>query len=39
VGRGLAHGFAGLGLFAVALLLIMALDRLLGWLLPARFAR
>jgi exosortase B len=39
VGRGLAHGFAGLGLFAVALLLIMALDRLLGWLLPARLAR
>lgn len=39
VGRGVAHGFAGLGLFAIALVLIMALDRLLGWLLPARFAR
>jgi exosortase B len=39
VGRGVAHGFAGLGLFAVALLLIMALDRALGWLLPERFAR
>jgi exosortase B len=39
VGRGVAHGFAGLGLFAIALLLIMSLDRFLGWALPARFAR
>jgi exosortase B len=30
VGRGLAHGFTGLGLFVVALLLMMAVDRALG---------
>lgn len=36
VGRGLAHGFMGLGLFVVALLLMMAVDRALGGLRWAR---
>jgi hypothetical protein len=38
-GQGFVHGFAGIVLFAVALLFIFALDRALGWLLPARWAR
>lgn len=35
-GRGFFHGFAGIVLFVSALLLIIAADRLLGWLLPAK---
>ncbi len=35
-GQGFLHGFAGLLLFLVALLLIAGLDRLMGVLLPAR---
>ncbi len=38
-GRGFLHGFAGMLLFCVALALIVPLDRLLGWLLPAEEAR
>jgi exosortase B len=38
-GQGFVHGFAGIVLFAVALLFIFALDRALGWLLPVRWAR
>jgi exosortase B len=38
VGQGFVHGFAGLLLFAVALLFIHALDRVLGRVLPARWA-
>jgi exosortase B len=38
VGQGAVHGLAGLVLFAVALALIGSLDRLLGAVLPARFA-
>jgi exosortase B len=33
-GRGFVHGFAGIVLFMTALVLIMAVDRLLTWLLP-----
>lgn len=39
VGRGFVHGFAGIVLFLVALVLIMAVDRLLTRLLPARYAQ
>jgi exosortase B len=38
VGRGFFHGFAGLVLFMAALVLIMAVDRALGWVLPGRHA-
>ena len=36
-GQGFVHGFAGLLLFFVALLLIFSVDRLLGLLLPPRW--
>lgn len=36
-GQGFVHGFAGLLLFFVALLLIFSVDRLLGMVLPARW--
>lgn len=36
-GQGFVHGFAGLLLFFVALLLILSVDRLLGLVLPARW--
>ena len=39
VGQGFVHGFAGLVLFAVALVFIMGFDRLLGAVLPERWAR
>jgi exosortase B len=39
VGRGFFHGFAGIVLFLAALFFIMSVDRLLVWLLPARYAR
>lgn len=39
VGQGFVHGFAGLVLFAVALVFIMGFDRLLGAVLPERFAK
>ena len=39
VGQGFVHGFAGLVLFAVALGFIMGFDRLLGAVLPERWAR
>ena len=39
VGQGFVHGFAGMVLFAVALLFIMGFDRLLGVVLPQRWAR
>jgi len=39
VGRGFFHGFAGMVLFLAALLFIMAVDRMLVWLLPERHAR
>jgi len=39
VGRGFFHGLAGLVLFLAALLLIMAVDRSLTWLLPKRYSR
>jgi exosortase B len=35
-GRGFLHGFAGLLLFVVALLMIMPLDRAIGWLMRER---
>jgi exosortase B len=38
VGQGFVHGFAGMVLFAVALLFIMLLDRGLAWVLPRRWA-
>lgn len=38
VGQGFVHGFAGLVLFAVALMFIMGFDRLLGAVLPKRWA-
>lgn len=38
VGQGAVHGLAGLVLFAVALALIGSLDRLLGLILPRRWA-
>lgn len=38
VGQGFVHGFAGMVLFAVALAFIMALDRVLGAVLPAKWA-
>ena len=37
VGQGFVHGFAGLLLFAVAIVMIHALDRLLQRVLPARW--
>jgi exosortase B len=37
VGQGFVHGFAGLLLFAVAIVMIHALDRLLGRVLPRRW--
>lgn len=39
VGQGFVHGFAGMVLFAVALVFIMGFDRLLGAVLPERWAR
>lgn len=39
VGQGFVHGFAGLLLYAVALIFIMGFDRLLGRLLPAKWAQ
>jgi len=33
-GRGFIHGFAGMVLFLVALLLLVSVDRAVGWLLP-----
>jgi len=39
VGQGFVHGFAGMVLFAVALMFIMGFDRLLGAVLPERWAR
>lgn len=38
-GRGFAHWFAGIALFLAALLLIVAVDGMLGRLLPARHRR
>jgi exosortase B len=38
VGQGFVHGFAGMVLFAVALFFIMTLDRVLGAVLPKRWA-
>jgi exosortase B len=38
VGQGFVHGFAGMVLFAVALFFIMSLDRVLGWVLPKKWA-
>lgn len=38
-GQGFVHGFAGIVLFVVALAFIFAIDRVLGWLLPPRWAR
>jgi exosortase B len=35
-GRGFMHGFAGLVLFVVATLLMIAVDSVLGWILPTR---
>jgi len=35
-GRGFFHGFAGMVLFLSALVLILAVDKLLASLLPAR---
>jgi len=37
-GQGFVHGFAGMVLFAVALLFIMGLDRALAAVLPRRWA-
>jgi exosortase B len=34
-GQGFLHGFAGIALFVIALLMLFALDGLLGWVLPA----
>ena len=39
VGQGFVHGFAGMVLFAVALVFIMGFDRLLGAVLPERFTK
>jgi exosortase B len=39
VGQGFVHGFAGMLLFAVALVFIMTLDRVLGAVLPERWAQ
>jgi len=39
VGQGFVHGFAGLVLFGVALAFIMGFDRLLGAVLPQRWAQ
>ncbi len=39
VGQGFVHGFAGMLLFAVALLFIMTLDRIVGLVLPQRWAQ
>ena len=39
VGQGFVHGFAGMVLFAVALVFIMGFDRLLGAVLPARWTQ
>ena len=33
-GQGFVHGFAGIVLFVVALLLMLLIDRVLGWVLP-----
>lgn len=38
VGQGFVHGFAGMVLFAVALVFIMSLDRVMGAVLPKRWA-
>jgi exosortase B len=38
VGQGFVHGFAGLVLFAIALVFIMGFDRLLGLVLPKKWA-
>ena len=35
-GQGFVHGFAGIVLFLVALLLMLVLDKLLGAFLPAQ---
>lgn len=34
-GQGFVHGFAGIVLFLVALMLMLVLDKALGWVLPA----
>ncbi|ARN23171.1 exosortase B [Piscinibacter gummiphilus] len=38
VGQGFVHGFAGMVLFAIALVFIMGFDRLLGLVLPKKWA-
>jgi len=38
-GQGFVHGFAGIVLFIVALLLMLVLDRILGTFLPAQRKR
>ena len=34
-GQGFVHGFAGMVLFIVALMLMLGLDKVLGWFIPA----
>lgn len=38
-GQGFLHGFAGIALFVIALLMLFALDGLLGWIFPAQRGR
>lgn len=38
-GQGFVHGFAGMVLFLVALMLMLVLDKVLGWIIPAERTR
>lgn len=38
-GQGFVHGFAGMVLFMVALMLMLGLDKVLGWFIPAERAK